>query len=113
MEFDETSPGNCFVTGEQTLSFVIDVTVAAVGAQVIINTNSVTAFSGTGTGGQPRIPRRWPATARSGPPWQGSSSSCPTTKRTTHNSRGFCPRVLSFSKLSRVGVGVRTRRPTC
>ena len=53
MEFDETSPGNFDVTGEQTLSFVIDVTIAAVSAQVIINTNSVTSFSGTGTGALP------------------------------------------------------------
>ena len=53
MQFDETSPGNFDVTGEQTLSFVIDVTVASVFARVVITTDSVTEFSGTGTGSLP------------------------------------------------------------
>ena len=53
MQFEETSSGNFDVTGEQTLSFVIDVTVASVGAQVIITTDSVTTFTGTGTGALP------------------------------------------------------------
>jgi len=53
MQFEETSAGVFDVTGEQTLSFVIDITVPAPAAQVIITTNSVTAFSGTGTGSLP------------------------------------------------------------
>ena len=53
MQFEETSTGNFDVTGEQTLSFVIDVTVAAVSAQVVITTDSVTTFTATGTGALP------------------------------------------------------------
>jgi len=53
MQFEETSAGVFDVTGEQTLSFVIDITVPAPAAQVIITTNSVTAFSGTATGSLP------------------------------------------------------------
>jgi hypothetical protein len=53
MTFEETSPGNFDVTGEQALSFVIDVTVTAVNARVVITTNSVTTLTGTGTGALP------------------------------------------------------------
>jgi hypothetical protein len=53
MQFDETSSGNFDVTGEQTLSFVIDVTIASVSARVVITTDSVTTFSGTGAGALP------------------------------------------------------------
>lgn len=53
MQFEETSAGNFDVTGTQNLSFVIDVTIPAVAAQVVITTNSVTTFSGTGTGALP------------------------------------------------------------
>jgi len=53
MTFDETSAGNFDVSGVQDLTFTIDVTIAAVGAQVIINTNSSTVFTGTGTGSLP------------------------------------------------------------
>ena len=53
MQFEETGSGDFDVTGEQTLSFVIDVTVASVGARVIITTDSVTTFAGTGTGALP------------------------------------------------------------
>jgi hypothetical protein len=50
---DETSDGVFSVTGTQDLVFTIDVTIAAVAAQVVIVTNSSTAFSGTGTGALP------------------------------------------------------------
>ena len=63
MQFDETSPGNFDVTGEQTLEFVIDVTVASVGARVVITTNSVTTFSGTGSGSLPGTVNMDPLTA--------------------------------------------------
>jgi len=53
MQFEETSPGNFDVTGTQNLKFVIDVTIDAVAAQVVITTDSVTTFSGTGTGALP------------------------------------------------------------
>ena len=50
---EETSTGVFSVTGTQDLVFTIDVTIAAVAAQVVIVTNSSTAFSGTGTGALP------------------------------------------------------------
>jgi hypothetical protein len=53
MQFDETSSGNFDVTGEQTLEFVIDVTIASVTARVEITTNSVTTFTGTASGALP------------------------------------------------------------
>jgi len=53
MHFEETSAGNFDVTGEQTLEFVIDVTVTSVNARVVITTNSVTKFTGTGSGALP------------------------------------------------------------
>jgi hypothetical protein len=63
MTFDETSAGNFDVTGTQNLSFVIDVTVVAVSAQVIIETESVTSFSGTATGALPGTLTMNPLTA--------------------------------------------------
>ena len=53
LQFEETSPGNFDATGEQTLSFVIDVIIASVAARVEITTNSVTSFAGTSTGALP------------------------------------------------------------
>jgi hypothetical protein len=50
---DETSPCNFDVTVTQNLSFTIDVTIAAVAAQVVIVTNSSTVLTGTGTGSAP------------------------------------------------------------
>jgi hypothetical protein len=50
--FEETSPGNFDVTGEQALSFTVDVEIAAV-FRVEITNNSVITFSGTGTGALP------------------------------------------------------------
>jgi hypothetical protein len=63
MTFEETSPGNFDVTGSQTLDFVIDVTIAAVNARVVITTNSVTAFSGTAAGSLPGTLTMDPLTA--------------------------------------------------
>jgi hypothetical protein len=53
MQFEETSSGNFDVTGTQNLTFTIDVTIPALSARVVITTNSVTTFSGTGTGTLP------------------------------------------------------------
>jgi hypothetical protein len=53
MQFTETSSGNFDVTGEQTLEFVIDVSITSVNARVVITTNSVTKFTGTGSGALP------------------------------------------------------------
>ena len=65
MQFDETSPGSGIydVTGEQTLEFVIDVTITSVAAQVVITTNSVTTFTGTGSGALPGMITMEPLTA--------------------------------------------------
>jgi hypothetical protein len=63
MQFDETSSSNFDVTGEQTLEFVIDVSIASVFARVVITTNSVTTFTGTGSGSLPGTLTMDPLTA--------------------------------------------------
>ena len=63
MQLQETSPGNFDVTIQQDLVFTIDVTIAAVAAQVVIVTNSSTALTGTGTGASPGTVTLDPLTA--------------------------------------------------
>jgi hypothetical protein len=63
MSFEDTGGGNFNVTGVQDLLFTIDVTIPAVSARVIINTDSSTVFTGTATGALPGTITMDPLTA--------------------------------------------------